>query len=236
MGFGKGAFGGGMGVLAVPVMALFLPPQQVAAILLPLLCAMDVFGIWGYRKSWDRKTMAILAPAMVIGITIGALTFKYLNDDMIRFAIGFIAISFCLHSWLRRNRNEQPKATNVLKGGFWGTISGLTSFVAHAGGPPISVYLLPLKLEKSIYVGTSIILFTMANYVKLVPYSLLGLFTRETLLTSLALSPLVPLGMFVGFYVHNKIERDQFYRLVYALLFIVGGKLMYDGAAVYLAG
>ena len=235
MGFGKGAFGGGMGILAVPVMTLFLPPQQVAAILLPLLCAMDVFGIWGYRKSWDRKTMAILAPAMIFGITIGALTFKYLDDNIIRFAVGVIAISFCLDTWLR-NQDAKPKSNNVLKGGFWGTVSGLTSFVAHAGGPPISVYLLPLKLEKSAYVGTVIILFTLANYVKLVPYSYLGLFTRENLLTSLALSPLVPLGMYIGFALHNKIPRDKFFRLVYAILFILGIKLIYDGALAFLAG
>lgn len=236
MGFGKGAFGGGMGVLGVPVLALFLPPTQVAAILLPLLCAMDLFGIWGYRKTWDRKTMAILAPAMVLGIIIGALTFKYLNDDIIRFAIGLIAISFCLDTWLRRKQTDKPKESNVIKGGFWGTMSGLTSFVAHAGGPPISVYLLPLKLEKSVYVGTSILLFTMANYAKLLPYALLGLFTRENLMTSLSLSPLVPLGVFVGFYVHNKIPREKFFLMIYAILLIVGSKLMYDGAAAYLAG
>jgi len=235
LGFGKAAFGGGMGIMAVPVMSLFLPPQQVAAILLPLLCAMDVFGIWGYRKSWDRKTMAILGPAMVIGITIGALTFTYLDDNIIRFVVGVIAIGFCLDTWLR-NKDTAPKSSNVLKGGFWGTVSGVTSFVAHAGGPPVSVYLLPLKLEKSTYVGTVVILFTMANYVKLVPYTYLGLFTWENLMTSLVLSPLVPLGMYIGFAAHNKIPRDQFFRVIYAILFILGIKLMYDGATAFLAG
>lgn len=236
MGFGKGAFGGGMGVLGVPVLALFLPPQQVAAILLPLLCAMDLFGIWGYRKTWDKKTMVILAPSMLFGIVIGALTFKYLDANIIRFAIGFIAVSFCLDRWLHRNQNGKPKRINALKGGFWGTLAGISSFVAHSGGPPLSVYLLPLKLEKSVYVGTSIMLFTMANYTKLLPYAFLGLFTRENLITSLTLSPLVPLGVFIGIFVHNKIPREKFFFMVYAILLIIGGKLMYDGAAAYLTG
>lgn len=234
VGLGKGAFGGGMGVVAVPVMALFLPPPQVAAIMLPLLCAMDIFGLWGYRKSWDAKTMVILAPAMLAGIIIGAVTFKYLNDDAIRFMIGLIAVSFCLNTWFRSRQGQGPARANPLKGSLWGTIAGFTSFVAHAGGPPVNVYLLPLKLDKSTYVGTSIILFTMVNYVKLVPYAYLGLFTYDNLVTSLILSPLVPLGMFAGFFVHDKIERDHFYRLVYALLFIVGSKLMYDGIIRFL--
>lgn len=236
IGFGKGAFGGGMGVLGVPVMALFLPPTQVAAILLPLLCAMDIFGIWKYRKSWDKKTMMILVPAVLLGVLIGSLSFRYLDDNIIKFLVGFIAVSFCFDTWRRRKMASTPLPANVAKGGFWGVVSGLTSFVAHAGGPPVNVYLLPLKLEKTTYVGTSIILFTMLNYVKLVPYSLLGLFTEEVLWTALVLAPLVPLGMLVGIFAHSKIERDQFYRVVYALLFLVGWKLMYDGGMGYWAG
>jgi uncharacterized membrane protein YfcA len=235
VGLGKGAFGGGMGVMAVPLMALFLPPTQVAAIMLPLLCAMDLFGIRNYRKDWDRSAMVILAPAILAGIVIGALSFRYLNDDAIRFMIGVIAVSFCLNAWIRRKAAQTPAQPNVVKGGFWGAIAGFTSFVAHAGGPPANVYLLPLKLDKSAYVGTSIVLFTLVNYVKLVPYGLLGLFTKENLLTSLALSPLVPLGMYVGFFVHKRLSRENFYRFVYVMLFLVGLKLAYDGATGYLA-
>lgn len=235
VGFGKAAFGGGMGVMAVPLMSLFLPPPQVAAILLPVLCGMDLFGIWGYRKSWDKRSMLILAPVMLTGIALGAATFRYLDDDLIRLLIGVIAVAFCLDLWLRQKSYETAHPPSTAKGSFWGLISGYTSFVAHAGGPPIAVYLLPLKLEKSAYVGTVILLFTMVNYVKLVPYAYLGLFTRENLLTSLALAPLIPLGIYLGFFIHDKISRDQFYRVVYIILFVVGLKLIYDGAVIYLS-
>jgi uncharacterized membrane protein YfcA len=229
-GVSKGGLGGGgLTIMAVPRMSLVIPPPQAAAIMLPMLCAMDVMGIWVYRKSWSRANMLILIPAACVGIVVGALLFRYMNANMIRLLIGAVALAFTLNWWLNRKRERPATAPNAAKGGFWGSLAGLTSFVAHAGGPPLNMYLLPLRLEKEVLIGTGVIFFAIVNLVKIPPYYWLGQFTAENLWTSVALLPLVPIGMGLGIWGQRRVNERLFYNLCYATLFLAGLKLLYDG-------
>lgn len=223
----KGGFGGGLGLLGVPIMALLIAPQQAAAILLPILCLMDVVGIWSFRGNANRHALQTLLPSACIGIIIGALTFKYFSADSIRIIVGLIAVTFSLNFWLKP-KNSTPKKPSRLRGSFWGAIAGFTSFGVHAGGAPLNAYLLPLKLEKYDYVGTSIIFFSTINFIKLVPYTFLGQFTYETLSTAAALAIFAPIGVLLGVRLHHKIPDKWFYQLCYAFLFIMGLKLLFD--------
>jgi uncharacterized membrane protein YfcA len=227
-GVGKGGFGGGIGVLSVPMMAVFISPAKAAAIMLPLLCLMDIFGCWHYWRKWDNSNLKILVPAAIVGIFIGSLTFRFLSDAHIRIMIGTIAIVFVFH-FLRHHNTGNKTAPNHRKGSFWGALAGFTSFGVHAGGPPVNVYLLPQQMDKTLFVGTTVIFFTIVNYVKLIPYGLLGQLTFANLSTSLALSPLAPLGVWLGVQLHRKVNQTYFYRFCYAFLFITGVKLLYDG-------
>lgn len=228
LGLAKGGFGTGWGSVVVPILAILVPVPQAAAIVLPILCAMDLIGVWSYRKQWDRAAMPILLPGAALGIAAGTLSFRYLDEHMIRLMIGMIGVGFSLNHWFGRRRPE-PAGRSVVKGGFWSAVSALTSFVAHAGGPPLAVYLLPQRMDKSLYVGTTVIFFLVVNYAKIVPYIWLGVFSRENLLTSLALLPLAPLGMALGIWLHRNISGESFYRLTYVFLFLAGLKLLYDG-------
>jgi uncharacterized membrane protein YfcA len=145
-GISKGGFGAGLGMLAVPVMALVLPPVQVAAIMLPILCLMDLVGIWAYWRKWEPKVLARLALAAVVGIAFGALTFHLMQPWMIRLLIGVIALGFTANYLQKRLRRRQTSGfpPRRASGWLWGAVSGFTSFTAHAGGPPVNVYLLPL--------------------------------------------------------------------------------------------
>lgn len=227
-GIAKSGFGGGLGVLAVPLMALVIPPAKAAAILLPILCLMDVVNIWHYRKLWHRRNIQILLPAALVGVLIGTFTFRYLSDDHIRVLIGCIAIAF-VGNYLRKQSETEVHGPDRVRGSFWGLIAGFVSFGVHAGGPPANVYLLPQKLDKSIFVGTMVVLFSTLNYVKLVPYSLLGQLDGSNLFTSLILSPLAPLGVFLGLWLHRRVDEKYFYPICYFLLTITGVKLLYDG-------
>src|SRR3546814_19943189 len=71
-GISKGGFGAGLGLLAVPMMALVLPPVQVAAIMLPILLVMAHIGIWASWRKWESRLVLPLALAAPIGITLGA--------------------------------------------------------------------------------------------------------------------------------------------------------------------
>jgi len=228
VGVSKSGFGGGVGVLAVPLMSLFIPPPQAAAILLPLLIVMDWFTIWHYRKTWDKRNIVILLPAAMLGILLGSLFFKYLSEADIRILVGAIAVLFVANYFFKR-RSVKPHQADVPRGLLWGSIAGFTSFGVHAGGPPINIYVLPQQLDKTIFVGTTVIFFTVVNLVKVIPYTLLGQFSADNLLTSLILAPIAPLGVWLGVKLHHRVNEKLFYGLCYFFLLITGVKLLFDG-------
>jgi uncharacterized membrane protein YfcA len=221
VGISKSGFGGGLGVLAVPLMSLIIAPQQAAAILLPLLIVMDWFTIWHYRKNWDKRNLIILLPAAIFGIVLGSLFFKYLTEAHIRIMVGTLAVLFVGNYFIKRQAVKQH-AADVPRGLLWGSVAGFTSFGVHAGGPPINIYLLPQQLDKSIFVGTTVLFFTIVNLVKVVPYMLLGQFSTGNLLTSLLLAPLAPIGVWLGVKLHNKVNEKVFYNLCYVFLLVTG--------------
>jgi len=208
-------------------MALVVSPAQAAAIMLPVLCVMDLAGIRAYLGRWDRRIMRIIIPAGLIGCGIGTVSFRWLDENLIRILLGCIALGFLGYSL--KPRAVAPAPPSQRQGWFWGALSGFTSFVAHAGGPPLMVYLLPQRLDKAIFVGTSLVFFASMNYAKILPYLWLGLFDQRNLATSLALIPVGVAGTYFGVWLQKRLNPVHFYRIVYALLFVSGSKLLYDG-------
>ena len=235
-GIAKGGFGGGLGVLAVPLMALVISPLQAAAILLPILCLMDLVGLWAYRGRWLWPELRILIPASMIGILAGTLLFGFMSAATVRIIVGVVAIVFTLHyvySTRHRRNSDLPYFAPEV-GIAAGAAGGFTSFIAHSGGPPISMYLLRRPLDRTDFVATTVLLFAAINYVKLLPYGWLGQLTADNLVTSLLLAPLAPIGVYTGVWLHRRVSDRFFFRLMYVLLFVVGCKLLYDGAAASL--
>jgi len=230
LGISKGGFGGGLGSLAVPLTALAVSPVQAAAVLLPILCVMDVHGAWVYRGRWDTANLKSLVPGALVGIAVGTATFRYLDARMIRLIIGALAVGFTLQHWIGTLRAEQVRrGIDPVRGTFWGAVAGFTSFIAHAGGPPMSVYLLPQRMDKTRFLATAVIFVLFMNYVKLVPYAWMGQFSSANLHTTALLLPLAPIGMWLGIWLHRVVPEDLFYRICYLALFLVGLKLLYDG-------
>jgi uncharacterized membrane protein YfcA len=233
VGIGKGGFGGGVGMIAVPALSLAIPLAQAAGILLPILCVMDLFALTAYRGQYSGENVRRLLPAALVGIGFGALVFGVLDERWLRVIVGAIAVAFAL-PWLvgvARRRGQAPAARRPgpWSGAFWGAVGGFTSTLAHAGGPPVAVYLLPQRLSPTLFVGTTVIVFTVINYVKLVPYTLLGQLRTENLVTSLVLLPLAPLGIRLGRWLHDRVDDVLFYRISYVLLLITGLKLVSEG-------
>ena len=236
-GISKGGFAGGLGTLAVPLLTLMIDPRMAAAIMLPILVCMDFFSVVAHRRNWDKDIIKILAPAAIVGIVIGTFSFHLMSTALIRLIVGVLAIYFVGHYlfgvWRQRHAipaSNQP-VPSLWKGRLLGCIGGFTSFVAHAGGPPLSIYLLPLRLEKSLLVGTSVVFFAIVNAVKLIPYAWLGQFNTDNLITSLILLPLAPIGVKLGVYLHHRVSEKWFYWLCYSLLGAAGIKLVYEGSS-----
>ncbi|MCK5622608.1 MAG: sulfite exporter TauE/SafE family protein [Alphaproteobacteria bacterium] len=239
VGISKGGVAGGLGSVSVPMMALAISPIQAAAILLPILCLMDLFGLHAYRGIWDRRNLALMLPGALAGILVGTLTFRYLSDDGVRLIVGVVALGFVVWNWLgpkllRRAADHRTEPGPA--GLFWAGISGFTSFIAHAGGPPVHVYLLPQRIDKTLYVGTLVVFFTAVNYTKLVPYGLLGQLSANNLGTALILSPLAPVGIWLGVRFHRMLSESLFYKLCFVFLSLTGVKLIWDGLSGMMGG
>jgi uncharacterized membrane protein YfcA len=238
-GISKAGIGGGLGVVAVPLMTLAISPVQAAAILLPILCLMDLFGLYAYRGAWDRRNIALMLPGALTGIIVGALAFRYLSDDVVRLIVGTVALAFVLYravSDIVLRRVSVQARTAGPRGMFWAGLAGFTSFVAHAGAPPIQVYLLPQRLDKTVYVGTMTLFFAAVNYAKLLPYGLLGQLSASNLGTALLLAPVIPLGIWLGLRLHRMLNETLFYRVVFAILTLTGLRLVWKGLEGMIGG
>jgi len=233
VGFSKAGVGGGLGIMAVPLMAQVVPPVQAAAVLMPLLLFMDVFTLRTYWGVFDRKTLSILLPGSVAGVVVGGLTFSYMNDDAIRVLVGAIAILFTMYRWiglrLLKRAADHRAPPNRATGAFWAGVGGFTSVVAHGGSPPVHIYLLPRRLEKQVFVGTTVVLFALVDVMKLVPYTLLGTLDAGNLTTALILTPAAPVGIWLGLHFQKRLPEDLFYRICYTLIFLTGCRLVWQG-------
>ncbi len=228
-GMSKGGFAGGLGTLAVPLLTLYIDPRVAAAIMLPILVCMDFVSLATYRKYCNKTILMTLVPGAVVGIVIGTLSFHLMSGQFIRLIIGVLSLYIVGQYFYKRWHKDDPLKRPIpssTKGRLWGCVSGFTSFVAHAGGPPLSIYLLPLRLDKSVMVGTSVVFFTIINGVKLIPYAWLGQLSSEHLMTSLVLLPLAPIGVRLGVFLHYRVNEEFFYWLSYLVLGLVGLKLV----------
>lgn len=230
-GIAKGGFGGGLGVASVPLMSLVVSPVQAAGILLPILCLMDLLSLWAYRGKWVWPELRALIPASLIGIGLGTLSFGFLSVEIVKLIVGIVALLFIAHYWFNNRRQNGITQTPIAKvyGILGGAGAGFTSFVAHAGGPPVSMYLLRRPLNRTEFVATTVVFFAVVNYVKLIPYGWLGQLSTDNLHASLILAPLAPIGVGLGVWLHKRVSDRVFFRFVYLMLFIVALKLISDG-------
>lgn len=229
IGISKGGFGGALGGTAVPLMAIAVSPRQAASIVLPLLCLTDMVGLRVYFGKWDLQILKTLIPGALIGVLLGALTFGVFNESAIRLLIGAISVLFVMSRWLGKQESENRALPSATAGAGMAAVSGFTSFVAHAGGPPVMMYLLPQRLDKVTFLATINVFFLVTNAVKLIPYAWLGQFTGANLIASLTLAPLVPIGVYFGVWLQDRVNTVWFFRIAQGGLFVAGLQLIYQG-------
>jgi uncharacterized membrane protein YfcA len=228
MGLSKSGFLMGFGSLATPLLALTMPVPQAAAVMLPLLLVMDVTGVQQLWRERDRELLRLLIPAGLLGTVVGTLLFGLLSAKTVAAVVGALTLLFLAQRLVFPPRRDAPPPSRPV--GFLLTVAaGFTSFVAHAGSPPISAYVLPLKLDPVRLTATMAVLFGVINLSKWIPYAGLGLFDARILVTSLVLMPLAPLGVWLGVWATRRIDPRWFYRIAYSGMFLTGVKLLWDG-------
>lgn len=229
-GISKGGFGSGAAFASASILALILEPGQALAIMLPLLMLIDATALKSYWKKWNWPDARLLILGALPGVALGALLYKSANADVLRFMIGAISIGFVAWQLARRNwliRMSRRTASTPL-GLFAGVVTGFTSFVSHAGGPPAAVYLLSQNLAKNQYQATTVLVFWVINITKFVPYAYLGMFTAETAFADMLLAPFAILGAWLGVRAHRIVSESVFFGITYVLLAMTGSKLIWD--------
>ena len=242
IGISKAGFGGGLGLLTTPLAVLTFGPKDAIGIILPLLCAGDAFSLWNYWRKWDARNLKFVLPGVVVGIVIGVQLIGQFDKEQLNRAIGCIAVAFVLFQLVKEKvfRAEGAFAPNHRVGIPIGLATGITSTFAHGAGPVLSMFLIPQRLPKEVFVATNVLIFFFVNWLKM-PFFCIdrtqidlplfapgALITRDTLFTSLVFFPLVPLGVWLGVWMNRRISERAFMRVVFAFLFVTGLELIFQ--------
>lgn len=232
LGLSKGGFAG-LGALSLPMLALAISPVRAAAILLPILIVQDVVGVWAFRRDWDAAILAWMLPGAGIGILLGYLFAAQVSSAAVLALVGTISVLFGLYRFWSERRGTVAVAAQApgWVGSLLGIASGFTSQIAHAGQPPFQVYVLPRRLPRDVLVGTTAIFFAAVNWAKVPAYWALGQFDRDTLGVAALLLPVAIASTFAGFWLVRRVSPERFYTAIYALMVLVGVKLIWDALA-----
>jgi uncharacterized membrane protein YfcA len=233
--FMKGAFGGGFSIVGIPLLSIVMDPVTAGGLLAPLFIAMDVYALRYWKPStWSKPDLALLLPGLVIGIAFGYLVFRFLDHRAISIVMSvttliFVGLWFVGGGKVTIRPRSTPKAITA------GLASGITTMVAHSGGPPLAMYLLPLGLSKEIYAGTTSLFFTVGNATKALPWLLLVRPTAGVWELMAICLLAIPAGVWLGWRLHGTLDQRQIYRACYGLLVVTALKLLWDGLSGYLA-
>ena len=236
LGLSKGGFAGA-GQMATPLLALIMPPLEAAAIFLPIMLIQDANALWVYRKEWNGRILAIMLPGAAVGVIAAGFLAAYISDAAVRAFVGVLTIAYCLYSWIGGAKlAAEIKPAGVTSGAFWGALSGFTSTICQAGGPPYQMYVFSHNLSKMVFVGTTAIFLAAVNLMKVAPYLALGQFSTKGLGTSLALLPLALAANQLGFWLVRKTPQELFYSIMLIIMFVLSLALLYSGGKDLLYG
>jgi uncharacterized membrane protein YfcA len=230
IGLAKGGFSG-LGALAMPLIALGMDPIAGAAILLPILIVQDAVSVAAFRKSWDFHVLAVMLPGAAAGVILGWWLAASVSSNGTLLSVGAISLVFGLYRlWAERGGAIAASSRSpAWVGALFGVATGFTSQIAHAGGPPFQMWVMPRRLPRDTFIGTTAIFFAALNWIKVPAYAALGQFTRPNALATAALLPFAILGALAGVWLIRKVSPERFYTLVYALMVVAGAKLLWDG-------
>lgn len=232
VGLSKGGFTG-LSILAQPLLALVMPPIQAAAIILPVLIVQDVVSLYAYWRRWNRRELIRTLPGALVGILIGYLLAASVSDAAVAFGIGVLSVAEAARTVIGKRLKRPPGVAGPASAAIWSAVSGFTSMIANAGGPPLMIYLLRRPLAVQQFAATAAAFFAVVNWVKLPFFLALGQVSAENLSTSAVLAPVAILATFAGVALVRRVSADRFFGLVYFLLAAVGLKLIYDGATSF---
>ena len=245
IGMTKSGFGSGVGIMVVPMMALSMPhimPERgdrgTLGLLLPLLLAGDLLAVYQYRKLFSREVIKRMMPGTILGVALGGSLLAWFHNRppalaalLIRLEIGAEAVVLVgLHWWRVLRKIDRPYKAAAWKDTTVSGFAAASSTLAHAAGPIVALYLLPQKLGRDVFVGTSAIYFFIVNTAKMPVYAYGGLFRDASPIYGLRFLPVVIVGAIFGWWIKTRINERMFIAIIYGVTFFIGWYLLIDAA------
>lgn len=220
-GLSKGGLGGAMGFLITPLLALVMPLQTAVGLMLPILILADVFAVASYWRRWETRHLAVLLAGAVAGVTLATLALVQVSPEALKKGLALLVLIFLLYKALEKSiLSRLSYRTRTWHGLLAGSGAGFASTLAHAGGPPVAIYLLLQNLDPERYLATTALFFALLNWIKVPYYYAAGLFNFDLQLRLLPFALLTPLGVLAGRYLVQRINKPTFDRVVMVLLLI----------------
>lgn len=220
-GISKSGFAGGAGVVAVPILSLVMPVTAATALMLPLLLVMDARTVALYRRSIEWRQLTVITTAAIIGIAIAGSALAALSATTLQLILAAFSLLFALWHKLMPLLGRLPGA-----GWLWGCISGISSTLLHAGGPPITIYFLASGIEKRVWLAQASVFFAVMNLIKIIPYTLNGQWQVELFWLDLLLIPAALVGVRLGYLLQSRLAEKDFIMICRVLLGLAGVLLL----------
>lgn len=218
-----------VGMVSVPILSLVMSPVQAAGLMLPIYVISDIGGLIAFRRDFDIRVLATALPGSIAGIGIGWAGAHLVPVRGVTLIVGLIGLIFALNALIRPALAGRIRQPSYARGTFWGVLTGYTSFVSHAGVPPWQVYVQPLHLPALVYAGTTTWFFAVTNWVKLVPYAVLGQLNASVLATAALLIPVALVSVWVGLRLVRIMPQRVFYQFITWGLLVISLRLIWQG-------
>lgn len=232
VGVSKSGFGGGLGIFALPLMAAAFPQRAALGLLLPLLLVSDVIAVWQFRREFHLGLIRRFLPGTLAGIVLGTWLLDRVSDAGWKQVVGGVCLAFCAVQWglaLLRRSHHPLWHGGWTSSSLFGIASGTTSTIAHAGGPLVTMWLLPLRLAPPTHAGTFCLTFFLINLAKIPAYAAQHLFPRHLWHAALVLAPAAVAGSLLGAWISRRVDAKRYQALLTGLLFLTGLELVSGG-------
>lgn len=224
------------GTLAVPMLTAWYDPLAAASLLLPVYLVSDAVGVWVYRKQFSMHVLLVMIPAGLLGVLVATLLAPHVPAWTIVIATGIIGLAYCFTAWRNRKAEAKPETPSLPFGIVMGVLTGITSFIAHSGAPPYQSYVLPLRLPKLVFAGSTTITFAVINLSKLPAYLELGLMQDTNITSASILCAVAVVGTFLGRWIAGRLPDTIYRRVITGLLFVISLQLIAQALLEALAG
>ncbi len=225
-GISKAAFAGGLGLLAMPLLLLLFDANTALGLMLPLLIGLDLFTLGKYWRCWNLAVLGQLLPAAVLGVLVSAILLGLLSATQLQWVIGGGSVLFALRYFSGFHGQAAILASRPVAV-LMGFVSGVSSTLLHAGGPPLAIHLLARKLPATEYIATSALFFAVLNLVKLPAFIVQQQLTMELLWWALPFMPFCYAAVQLGYWLKQRLQDRHFLPLVHLLLLLAGLKLLW---------